>query len=191
MENNNQVIQKNRRIVIENKWLTLVDDTLNINEKEYNYYHVLKPDTIMMIVIEVVDNETFTYIVNQYRHPIKRSIWQFPMGGISNAKNSNILDCAKRELREETGIIAETTSLINTFYVDPGFSSQRCHVFVASGNLTKQAPELEDSEQDLTAKRVNIKDIPALIQSGEMGDSWGFSGLFHLNQYLAQGALLF
>ena len=52
-----------------------------------------------------LDQEHNTWLVGQYRYPLDEYSWEIPMGG--GALDVPILDSAKRELKEETGLIAE------------------------------------------------------------------------------------
>ena len=177
-------ILKKRTILFKNQFLTLVEDLLNTHTGlSYNYYHILKTDCVMVIVVEREGDDIFTHLVCQYRHPIGKRIWQFPAGGIDLTKNA-VLDCAKRELREETGILAQNYEHVGDFFVDPGLSNQKCAVFIATGPFEYRSAELEATEEDLVSQRVNIKDIPKMIMGGDMDDSWGMSGYFFLIQYI-------
>jgi len=95
-----------RRKLVDNKWVTFLEDKYNLpNGSECTYYHAQKTDAVMPIVVEGNASSGFTYIVNQHRHPIGKSIWQFPIGGFNSA-HENPVESAKKELLEETGVRA-------------------------------------------------------------------------------------
>ena len=72
-----------RTVLLQNKWLKLFEDKFRLkNGGESTYYHVARSDAVMAIAIEKQGEQLFTYLVEQYRHPIGRLIWQFPLGGI-------------------------------------------------------------------------------------------------------------
>jgi ADP-ribose pyrophosphatase len=173
-----------RNVVIENKWISLFEDKLTLpNGVDCTYYHVSKSDAVMVIALEIVGDDTFTYIVSQYRHPIGKTIWQFPLGGIGN-NISNPTVAARNELREETGIVADDFSYMGSFYADPGFTDQKIHVCVTSNIVEVLNPALEATEFDLISKRVTIDSIESMIKSGEMGDAWGITGFHYLKEFL-------
>ena len=178
-----------RNILVENKWLTLFEDMYDLeNGSPCTYYHVSRSDAVMSIALEIEDGLVFTYLVQQYRHPIENKIWQFPLGGIECG--SSPIDSARKELQEETGLLAGEFVEHNQFYTDPGFSQQRMHVCITSDILEKQQQRLEESEQGLTVKRVQLSEVRA-IASSKAGDAWTLLGYHSIVEYVQslQGSL--
>jgi len=123
-----EVIAMNRKVLIDNKWVTFLEDKFVLpNGADCTYYHARKSDAIMVIAIQTNDHEDYTYVVNQYRHPIEKTIWQFPIGGF-DASLETPEDAARKELQEETGVVAGTMDYMGSFYADPGFTNQKLHV---------------------------------------------------------------
>lgn len=82
----------------------------------------------------------YTYLIKNYRYPIKKYIWELPKGYINT--NESPLSAAKRELKEETGIVAKKWKKIGIFYVSPGIADIPCHLYVAANlNHTKDTFE--------------------------------------------------
>ena len=175
-----------RRKLVDNKWVTFLEDKFNLpNGSECTYYHAQKTDAVMVIVVEGTASEGFTYIVNQHRHPIGKSIWQFPIGGF-NSTHEDPIDSAKKELLEETGVKAGEMEYLGSFYADPGFTNQKIHVCASNEILSVGQQQLENTEHGLICKKVEISSIASLIDSGDMGDGWGLSGYYYLQKYLSK-----
>ncbi|MBX2823833.1 MAG: NUDIX hydrolase [Gammaproteobacteria bacterium] len=171
--------------LLKSNWITLFEDQYRLpNGADCTYYHVSQNDAVMAIAIEQSESGLHTYIVNQYRHPIGQSIWQFPLGGI-NPETQDAVHAAKVELAEETGVTVGDTQYRGSFFSNPGFSNQRIHVCISSDIVSKTRPCLEESEYGLISRRVELSDIASMVSSGEMGDSWGIIGLHYLNQYIS------
>lgn len=169
-----------RRKLVDNKWVTFLEDKYQLpNGTDCTYYHAQKLDAVMVIVVD----DGYTTIVNQYRHPIERSIWQFPIGGLATSSEDPII-AAKKELQEETGVVAGEMHYLGSFYADPGFTNQKLHVCATNDILEIADQNLESTEYGLISKKIPISGISALIESGDMGDSWGLAGYYYLNQFL-------
>ncbi|MFK8077166.1 MAG: NUDIX domain-containing protein [Granulosicoccus sp.] len=174
-----------RRKLVDNKWVTFLEDKFSLpNGAECTYYHAQKSDAVMATVIEGNSPNGYTYIVNQHRHPIEQSIWQFPIGGF-DSRTEDPIESAKRELLEETGVKAGGMDYLGSFYADPGFTNQKIHVCASNDVLEVGEQQLENSEQGLICERVKISSVGSLIDSGEMGDGWGLAGHYYLHKYLS------
>lgn len=174
-----------RRKLVDNKWVTFLEDKFLLpNGTDCTYYHVQKSDAVMAIVVDGDKGQEHTYIVNQHRHPIGKTIWQFPIGGF-NPDIEDPVVAAKKELREETGVLADAMVYLGSFYADPGFTNQKLHVCATNTVREVGDQKLENSEFGLISKRVRVSDINELIESGEMGDAWGIAGSHYLQKYLS------
>jgi len=174
-----------RRKLVDNKWVTFLEDKFQLpNGTDCTYYHAQKSDAVMALVVDGDKTDGYTYIVNQHRHPIGRTIWQFPIGGF-NASTEDPIESARKELREETGVVAGEMHYLGSFYADPGFTNQKVHVCATNSILEILEPKLETSEYGLISKKVQISSLNSLIESGDMGDAWGIVGYHYLQKFLA------
>lgn len=178
-----------RNIILDNKWVTLFEDKYDLeNGSLCTYYHVARNDAVMSIALEIVESQIFTYLVEQYRHPISRKIWQFPLGGIE--PGGNPVDSARKELREETGLVVGEFSQSNQFFTDPGFSQQKMYVCITSDIKEKREQMLEDSELGLTVRRVSLSELENIAYSKD-GDAWtliGYHSILNETQLMARMA---
>ena len=81
--------------------------------------------------IVAVDSEGDVLLVRQYRKPVEKALLEIPAGGIEAGEDP--LDCARRELAEETGFAAGRWDKLGIFYTTPGFCTEEMHVFLATG----------------------------------------------------------
>lgn len=70
-------------------------------------------------------------VIRQFRWPAQRTLWELP-AGLIDAQESP-LAAAQRELREETGYLADRWIAAFDCFTSPGFSNERIHVFYARG----------------------------------------------------------
>ena len=77
---------------------------------------------------------------------------------------------AARELREETGLIAETMTLLGTLEITPSTLSQRCWVFLAT-DLTDGKPQRDAEEQGMRSTWFTRADVERMISDGIITDA--------------------
>jgi ADP-ribose pyrophosphatase len=113
-------------------------------------------------------------LVRQYRHPVKRALWEIPAG--SAEVGEELLAGALRELREETGYRAARIRPIGATYMTPGFCDEAMYFF--------HADELSSGEQSLDAdERIEIATFSTeaawrLVASSEIADAKTLLALF-------------
>jgi ADP-ribose pyrophosphatase len=92
-------------------------------------------------------------MVRQPREPVNEfDLLELPAGKLDE-EGEEPLDTAKRELAEEIGKAAEHWEHLHTFWMSPGFSDERMHVYLATG--------LSDAEADTDEnERIDIEPWP-------------------------------
>ena len=95
------------------------------------------------VAILALDQEKNAYFVKQFRYPVDRELWEVPAGKLEGFELP--LDCAKRELREECGLLAENWTELGPYLSSPGFCDEVIWLFVAE-NLTQGEQQLDEDE---------------------------------------------
>ena len=141
------------------------------NNHVFEYYTLIRKNAIFIIPFDGKN----VYFIKQYRHPIKKIILELPAGGKNPKENS--IECAHREILEETGIKAKNIKRIGFFYMSPSYSSQRADVYLAT-NLTKgeKSPELTELITDLEC--VPITRLKKLIKNNNILSGPTLSSLY-------------
>lgn len=88
------------------------------------------------------------YLVRQWRVPVRQWLWEIPAGTM-DVPGETPMECARRELTEETGYTAEVCNLLTVEYATPGWATETVTIFVAWG-LTEGYRRLEDDERGMT-----------------------------------------
>lgn len=154
---------KSSKEVYRNKWMWVTEDKVETDFGENLTYSVVHKNPFALII--PWDGEHFV-LVGQYRYAIQKFSWEFPQG---HFEHSSIMETAKEELKEETGITAQTIKLIGSFYLGPGHHSQECKVFLAE-KLIKGESNLEKGETGMQMRQVTGKEMEQIINEGIMED---------------------
>ena len=119
-------------------------------------------------------NETRIVLLNQYRHALRKYIWEIPAGTLDPMESA--LDCAKRELIEETGFSAAQWHRLGEITPVPGYSNERIHIFLASD--LKAAERRLDKDEIIQVHEVECKAALHMIRGGEIQDAKSIAGLY-------------
>jgi ADP-ribose pyrophosphatase len=105
-------------------------------------------------------------LLKQYRYAAGDVIWEIPAGVLEPGEEP--IDCARRELREETGATASTVEYLTTILTTPGFTDERIHLFLATG-ITPGEPNTERDEFIKTESRTMSR-VMEMIRDGTIRD---------------------
>ncbi|OAT81741.1 NUDIX domain-containing protein [Desulfotomaculum copahuensis] len=122
------------------------------------------------------------YLVRQYRYPVKRELLEIPAGKIEPAEEP--LACARRELSEETGLVAARWQQLCSFYSTPGFTNEEMHLFLARD--LEQAAQHPDPDEFVQVVEVPLPEALAMISRGEICDAKSVAGLLLAARFLSR-----
>ncbi|MEW6377576.1 MAG: NUDIX hydrolase [Thermodesulfobacteriota bacterium] len=123
-------------------------------------------------VIPIFENGSIV-LIHQYRPPVEGNIWEIPSGCMLPEEEP--LDCARRELQEECGLIGSQFEKIGEILVAPWYSDERVHLFLATC-LTSCEKKL-DEDEILTTHIFTFNEVMAMIERGEIQDAATIIGL--------------
>jgi ADP-ribose pyrophosphatase len=106
-------------------------------------------------------------LLKQYRYAAEDFLYEIPAGRLDPGEKP--VDCARRELREETGCEAQRIEHLLTFYTTPGFTDERIHAFMAVG-LTR-GESRHETDEFISVETMTLSDALGLIQKGEIKDA--------------------
>lgn len=159
--------QKSSKIVYRNKWMVVKEDQVEFaNGAEGIYGVVEKPDFALIVPY---DGDRLK-LVKQYRYPVRGSYWEFPQGSFEEGPDITPTELAKKELKEETGLVAGSMKQIGHLFEGYGFSNQGFYVFLAT-DLVQEEKQLESSEVGMECCSVTPDEFEALIFKGEAKDA--------------------
>ena len=94
-------------------------------------------------------------LVRQYRYPVERVTLEIPAGKL-DVPGEDPLECAKRELKEETGYTAEKYTKLFSLATTVGFTDEWIHIYLAEG-LT-EGEDCPDEDEFINAVRMPVSE---------------------------------
>jgi len=130
------------------------------------------------IGIVALDNNNNTWLVGQWRYPLNEWSWEIPEGG--SPLHEDILDSAKRELKEETGLISNRWTMIQRTHLSNSVSDEEGFLFLAE-ELTQGENQLEETEADMKVWKLPFSEALDMVLDGKITDSLTVMGLLKVN----------
>ncbi|MEI7905341.1 MAG: NUDIX hydrolase [Candidatus Firestonebacteria bacterium] len=119
-------------------------------------------------------------MVKQRRFAIQKWSWEVPAGTLEDKEKP--LNCAKRELEEETGYKAGKIRKILDFYSSPGFLHERMHIYLAT-SLHKGAQNL-DEDEEIRVYPLKMSEILGLIRKNRVYDAKTIAAILFYREFL-------
>ncbi len=151
--------------------ISLYKDTVEVNGQiaEWDYIH---HDGAACVV--AVNQDGKLLMVRQYRNALDRFTLEVPAGKLDTPDEPTI-DCATRELEEETGYRANKMEYLLTVNSTVAFCNEKIDVYLAT-DLEKTQQHL-DPEEEINVEEWELEDLKELIYSGKMTDGKTIAGI--------------
>ena len=180
-----------------NPWKTLASDVkYDNNWIRLTEHQVINPSGGSGIYGEVhfkniaigilpLDENYNTWLVGQYRYPLKAYSWEIPEGGGPFHKAP--LESARRELLEETGLSAKNWKEIQRMHLSNSVSDELSIIYVAT-DLIQGIAMPEETEQ-LAIKKLPFHEAYQMVQGGTITDSMSVAAILKAKLMLLNGEL--
>lgn len=118
------------------------------------------------VAILALDADDRVMMIHQYRHAVRRRLWELPAGLLDVAGEDPTLT-ARRELREEAGLEATDWSLLIDVVPSPGIADEAVRVYLARGLTDVGRPQGDDDEEaDMTTRWVTLSVAVRMVLAG-------------------------
>jgi 8-oxo-dGTP pyrophosphatase MutT (NUDIX family) len=132
--------------------------------------------------VVAVSDDNKLILIKQFRHAVGDYIWEIPAGTLD--PDETYLECAKRELVEETGFSANNWRKLGEIIPVPGYSDERIRIFLATGLVSAQQDL--DKDEVLAVHEIRMADAIDMIRKGAILDGKTITGLFMANQWISE-----
>lgn len=123
-------------------------------------------------IVAVDDNEDI-YLVRQYRKPLEKVIYEIPAGKLDSGEP--VEECGVRELKEETGLVADVFEYLGYIYPSPGFTDEITHIYYANG--LSQGDDNLDEDEFLEVEKMPFKKAYDMVMNGDINDAKSVFGI--------------
>ena len=172
------------KTIYENPWIQLTEfDVVNPGGGTGIYGKVhFKNRAVGVMVLDAQQN---TYLVGQFRYTINAYSWEIPEGG--GSIDSDPLDNAKRELLEETGLIAKQWEPLFEMHMSNSVTDELAILYLAT-DLSQHASEPEETEQ-LQIKKLPFEEAYQMVMDGKINDSMSVAAILKTKLLFLEGKL--
>jgi len=170
--------------IYENAWIKLTEHQV-INPSGGNGIYGEVHFKNIAIGIVVLDSDHETWLVGQYRFPLKAYSWEIPEGGGSLAVDPIL--SAKRELQEETGITAATFTEIQRMHLSNSVSDELAIIYLAQD--LQMGPSSPEETEELMVRKLPFTEAYQMVLNGEITDSMSVAGILKTKILIEQGQI--
>ena len=135
--------------------------------------------------IVALDDELNIYLVGQFRFPVDRYSWEIPEGG--SDRSGDPLEGAKKELSEETGLIAHSWAPLMEMQLSNSVTDEHCIVFIAR-QLEQHHSAPEETEQ-LVVKKIPFEAAYRMVGEGTIIDAISVAAILKVKLMIVDGRI--
>jgi 8-oxo-dGTP pyrophosphatase MutT (NUDIX family) len=166
---------KSSKKIYENPWISLIEhQVINPSGGKGIYGEVTFKNYAIGII--AIDEDDLIYLVGQYRYPLKQYSWELPEGG--GPLDQEPLDSAKRELLEETGLVAQHWEEVLRMHLSNSVSNELGILYLAK-DFEQFEAQPEETEQ-LEVKKIPFEEAYQMVIKGEITDSLTVAGILRV-----------
>lgn len=112
-------------------------------------------------------DDPMVLLIRQYRYAADGYLYEIPAGRLDPGESP--MECARRELAEETGYRAESVEHLFTMFTTPGFTDEKIHLFLATGLTAGDAHREADEFLELVPTKLSR--ALSMVEQGEIQDA--------------------
>jgi 8-oxo-dGTP pyrophosphatase MutT (NUDIX family) len=183
-EEHNPWVVLDQKKVYENPWIELTEFQVTNPTGGKGIYGKVHFKHIAVGVIPLDENWN-TWLVGQYRFTLNQYSWEIPEGG--GEMDEDPLDAAKRELLEETGLIANDWTKILTMHLSNSVTDEWAVIYLARGLEQKEAQP--DETEKLVIKKLAFDEAVQMIEKGQITDAMAVATIQKIQLMVYEGIL--
>jgi len=165
-------IKKSSETIYEGKVITVERDIAILENGAEAVREVVRHPGGVGVV--AMDDEGYVYMVRQFRYPFYETTLEIPAGKLDRG-GEDTRQAGIRELREETGLVADNVEYLGSFYATPGFCDEKLSIYFATG--LHQGDTDPDEDEFVECEKYHIDELVEMINRGEIKDAKSVIGI--------------
>ena len=149
--------------VLNHPRMRLVEDEVILPNGQHARYLRQAPVSTHSVAVIALNDAGEMLLQREYSYPPNEILWQLPGGSIS--KGEDVVEAARRELSEESGLTARECKVLGHYFTNNRRSDEQQHVVLCRGLVRRQAEA--DPEEFIESQWVSVKGLDDMIASGE------------------------
>lgn len=163
--------------VFEGEFLNVFRDTVELPSGKHSIREYFRhPGAVVIIALLPSGKIVFE---RQYRHPLGRVFIELPAGKIDAGEG--IEQTARRELREETGYVADEWVHLGVIHPCIGYSDEKIEIFVAK-QVRREGEQRLDHNEFIELIELTPQEATIAVLNGEITDAKTIAALFWLSK---------
>ena len=130
--------------------------------------------------ILAIDERDYVCLLRQYRYSVKDWIWEIPAGLID--RNEEPLNTAKREFREEAGLVAKEWKSLGFILPTPGFCNEK--IFLYEARAIRFVGSNPEAEEQIEIHWVTLSEALDMAINNQIVDAKTIAILMRTNQVM-------
>lgn len=164
--------------IYQGKIINLRVDTVELPDQKYSKREIVEHPGAVAVIPITEDNKII--MVKQYRKSVEQYLLEVPAGKLEIGEKP--LECAKRELLEETGYESNNIKYLFKFFTSPGFSNESISIFVAKDLIKGIARP--DEDEYIEIEKYDIDELIEMINEEKIKDAKTIISILYIRDYL-------
>ena len=157
-------------------------DTVSLPDGSTSFREIVEHSGGVAVI--PVDESGNVWCVRQYRYAFREHLLEVPAGKLNEGENP--LDCAVRELSEETGFSAEKFTFLGELLPSPGYCKETLYLYLATG--LKPGKAHLDPGEFLDVERHTLDELTDMVMNNQLTDAKTAMAVLKARQVLKERA---
>jgi ADP-ribose pyrophosphatase len=163
------------KVVFKNNFLTLYEDEVLLYNQKISKRTYIKHSGAAAIL--AFNHQNQLILTKQFRYPIQKVSIEIPAGKLD--PNETMLQCAIRELEEETSYVSDDIRYLTKTHNCLGYSDEIIEIFVAKNCYLKIDSKSQDEDEHVMLYLTTLENAIKHIENGEITDAKTIIAIYH------------